>query len=97
MLAAAIQLEEHPGTRLAPGEQVDAQDCIAYLDGVRDTAEDVAKEAKASHYCLPLSANRSVLLHVIVQYVDTNPRALGENGAVVIRDVMVHTYPCSGH
>lgn len=94
---AAIQLEEHSGTHLPSNEQTGAQDCVAYLDGVFDNAEDAAQQAKVSHFCLPKGANRSVVLHVLVQYIDMNPRALGENGAVVVRDAMMHTYPCSGH
>ena len=94
---AAMQIQEHSGTRPPANEQTDAQNCIAYLDGVFDTAEDVAMQVKVINFCLSPVTNRSVLLHVIVQFIDTNPRELGVNGAEVVRDAMMHTYPCSGH
>lgn len=92
---AALQIDEHPTPRVLVSKDQDAaaSGCRAYVEGVLDTAEGW-KLGRAAPFCITAGTPRSVLLHVIVQFIDTNPRVLSENGAVVIREALQHSYPC---
>lgn len=91
----ALQIDEHPSPRvLIPKDQeAAAGECRAYLEEVLDTTE-AWKLGKAVPFCVPAGTPRIVLLHVLVQYIDTNPRVLAENGALVIREALKHSYAC---
>lgn len=97
---AAIKLQENISMGATADENAGSSACIAYVEGVLDgngfwkTIDERDHHTEMPHYCVVGNATVEVVIRLLVQYLEANPKELTENGWVCIQGAMLKSYPC---